>query len=122
MPTFKSFKDLAVNLLAKNGTDVTLISVGTRTYDPQTRQATAGETTVKAKGFFANWRTATLEMFPGFEASDRVVMLAGQGLKVQPKAGDRLRVGGLTYNVKAVNSVAPDGGLSVIIWYLRVGP
>ncbi|MDJ0979255.1 MAG: hypothetical protein QNI87_12080 [Erythrobacter sp.] len=52
------------------------------------------------------------------EIDDRRVFLSVEGLTIEPKTSDRIRIGGTEYNIGKITPLAPDG--EVIFYELGV--
>ena len=114
MGTYAGIRSTAASLIAAKGAAVTLSRVSAGTYDPTTNTATGGSTTDYAVVAVAKKGNALRdpERFArlGLQRTASVTLLvAAQGLAITPQDGDRIGWGGVTYTVREVEPVAPDG-------------
>lgn len=111
-----SSRELALQLLARFGKDVTYTHVGEPAYDVAT-SGYAGSETSQTVAVYIDSPNAK-ELQAGCVASDQIALLAAKGLTAEPGPNDRMTIDGVAHTVAPVSKVW--SGAEVALYRLKV--
>lgn len=117
MSFYPGLQSTAARLLADKGRQMTLRKRTPGTYNPSTASAALTTADTAVTGGVFDYAALLIDG-TSIQRGDKKVVLAAQGLAVEPDTGDLLLIGGVEFNVISVQPVAPAG--VVVIYILQV--
>lgn len=114
---YTSLRSTAARMIGDKGRAMTLHQQTPGTYDPATGAAAVTEVDYDCFGAEFDYPALLIDG-TSIQAGDKRVLLAADGLSVEPDVGDDITSGSTRRRIIAVKAIAPAG--TVVIWQLQV--